>query len=167
MAVASISNKGKNQGWFANQGSLYLHWRNGPFQWISLEFYVIFKPISVINGWCISYEIGLKWLSLDFTDDKSILIQVMAWCRQATSHHLCQCWPRSMSPSGVTRPQWVNSLRPSDAIWHHRTWSSLVDNARWHQAITQTNVDLSSVRSCGFRLRPIAQEFLKKVLGNY
>ena len=32
----------------------------------------------------------------------------MAWCRQATSHYLSQCWPRSMSPNGVTRPQWVN-----------------------------------------------------------
>ena len=33
----------------------------------------------------------------------------MAWCRQATSHYLSQCWPRSMSPYGITRPQWVNS----------------------------------------------------------
>ena len=29
----------------------------------------------------------------------------MAWCRQATSHYLNQCWPGSMSPNGVTRPQ--------------------------------------------------------------
>ena len=28
--------------------------------------------------------------------------------RQATSHYLSQCWPSSMSPCGVTRPQWVN-----------------------------------------------------------
>ena len=32
-------------------------------------------------------------MSLDFTDDKSTLAQVMAWCRQATSHYLSQCWP--------------------------------------------------------------------------
>ena len=32
----------------------------------------------------------------------------MTWCHQATSHYLSQCWPRSMSPCGVTRPQWVN-----------------------------------------------------------
>ena len=32
----------------------------------------------------------------------------MAWCRQATSHYLSQCWPTSPSPYGVTRPQWVN-----------------------------------------------------------
>ena len=39
--------------------------------------------------------------------DKSTLVQVMAWCRQATSHYLSQCWPRSVLPYGVTRPQWV------------------------------------------------------------
>ena len=27
--------------------------------------------------------------------DKSTLVQVMAWCRQATCHYLSQCWTRS------------------------------------------------------------------------
>ena len=31
----------------------------------------------------------------------------MAWYRQATSHYLSQCWPRSMSPNSVTRSQRV------------------------------------------------------------
>ena len=35
-------------------------------------------------------------------DDDSTLVQVMAWCRQATSHYMSQCWPRSMSPYGVS-----------------------------------------------------------------
>ena len=47
-------------------------------------------------------------MSLDLNDEKSTLVQVMAWCHQATSHYLSQCWPRSLSPYGVTRPQWVN-----------------------------------------------------------
>ena len=51
-------------------------------------------------------------MPLDLTDDKSTLVQVMAWCRQATSHYLRQCWPRFMSPYGVTRPQWVNEQHP-------------------------------------------------------
>ena len=46
----------------------------------------------------------------DLTDDKSTLVQVMAWCRQATSHYLSQCWARSMSPNCVTRPQWVKII---------------------------------------------------------
>ena len=77
----------------------------GKFEW---NFrYVIFKWILVSNGWGISFEIVLIWMSLDFTDDQSTLVQVMAWCRQAISHYLNQCWPRSPTPYGVTRPQWV------------------------------------------------------------
>ena len=63
----------------------------------------------MIHDWDISYEIAPWWLSLDLTDDKSTLVQVMAWCRQATSHYLNQCWPRPMLPCGVTRPQWVKA----------------------------------------------------------
>ena len=51
-------------------------------------------------------------MPLDQTDDKSTLVQVMAWCRQATSHYLSQCWHRFLSPNGATRPQWVNLLTP-------------------------------------------------------
>ena len=56
----------------------------------------------------ISCEITVRWMSMDLTDDKSILVQVMAWCRQTTSHYRTQCWPRSMPPYSVIRPQWVN-----------------------------------------------------------
>ena len=73
---------------------------------------VIFNLISVTDGWGISCKIALRWMPLDLPDDKSTLVQVMAWCRQATSHYLSQCWPRFMSPYGVTRPQWVNNGRP-------------------------------------------------------
>ena len=72
--------------------------------------YIIFKLTLGNGGWGISYEIALRWMPQDLTDDKSTLVQVMAWCRQATSHYLSQCWPRSMSPNGVTRPQWVKPL---------------------------------------------------------
>ena len=70
--------------------------------------YVIFKRILVIDGWGISCEITLIWMSLDLNDEKSTLVQVMAWCRQAPSHYLSQSWPRSLSTYGVTRPQGVN-----------------------------------------------------------
>ena len=46
------------------------------------------------------------------TNDKSTLVQVMAWCCQATSHYLSQCWPSFLLPYGITRPQWVKTLRP-------------------------------------------------------
>ena len=53
--------------------------------------HVIFKQILVTNDWGISCEIALTWMSLDFTDDQSALVQVMAWCHKATSHYLSQC----------------------------------------------------------------------------
>ena len=79
----------------------------GKFEW---NFrYLILQIISVIDGWGISRERALRWMSTDFIDDKSTLDQVMAWCRQATSHYLSQCWPRSMSSYGITGPQWVKN----------------------------------------------------------
>ena len=69
--------------------------------------HIIFKQILVIDDWGISCECALIWMSLDFADDQLTLVQVMAWCRQATSHYLSQCWPRSLSPYGVTMPQWL------------------------------------------------------------
>ena len=66
------------------------------------------------------WNFRLKSMSLDFTDDKSTLVQVMAWCHQATSHYLSQCWPRFMSPYGATGPQWVKFLlintAPTDGL---------------------------------------------------
>ena len=43
-------------------------------------------------------------------DDESTLVQVMAWCRQATSHYLSHLWLSPLSLYGVARPQWVNSI---------------------------------------------------------
>ena len=86
----------------------------------------------------------------------STLVLVMArwlqagltWCPQATSHYLSQCWPSTMSPYWITRPQRVNefshmylllllwhqgnpeqyeshisrSPRMMTVNWQHRTW---------------------------------------------
>ena len=81
--------------------------------------YVIFKRILVIDGWGISCEIALIWMSLDLSDDQSTLVQVIAWCRQATSHYLSQWWPRSLSPYGVTRPQWVKVKNMNEHFSNH------------------------------------------------
>ena len=95
----------------------------GKIEWNFVH--VIFKQILVIDGWGISCEITQVWMSLEFTDDQSTLVQVMAWCRQAASHYLGHCWPRFVSLYGVTRPQWVNSLWPSDTMCWHKSGSTL------------------------------------------
>ena len=80
----------------------------------------------------------MYWLQVNGTEpcyDKSTLVQVMAWCHQATSHYLSQCWPRSMSPYEATRPQRVNACNPVDLLhnlWEHN-WdiNSLVPGRFW------------------------------------
>ena len=78
---------------------------------------VFFKLISWMDTLSNSCETALRSMPQNPSDDKSTLVQVMAWCRQAASHYLSQCCPRSLSPYGVTRPQWVNT------VWCRLLWS--------------------------------------------
>ena len=73
--------------------------------WMS-NFQVIFCAFF-IHIWYICCEIVLKWMPLDNSDDKSTLVKVMAWCREATRHYLNQCWHNLMSPYCVAKPRWV------------------------------------------------------------
>ena len=68
---------------------------------------VILRCDAVITFMSISNSFAFRRMVQDPTDDKSTLVQVMAWCSQKTSHYLHQCWLRSMTLYGVTRPQWV------------------------------------------------------------
>ena len=68
-------------------------------------------------------------------DEKSSLVQIMAWCRQATSQFLNQCWPSSMLPYGVTRPQSFNkSMEPrvkeNESNWR-QTFTSVSVTLKW------------------------------------
>ena len=58
----------------------------GHFMWVILQL------ISVIDGWGIHCKIPLRLMSLNLIVDNSTLVQVIALCRQATSHYpnLCQ-----------------------------------------------------------------------------
>ena len=116
----------------------------GKFAW---NFrYVIFKWILVVDGWGISCKIALILMSLDFADDQSTLVQVIAWCRQATSHYLRQCWSRSLSPYGVTRPQWVNwqqSIIGSDNGLAPNRQQSHYLNQWWYSLLTHLSITRS------------------------
>ena len=51
------------------------------------------------------------------------MVQVVAWCREATSHYLGQNWSRSMSPYGISRLQWVKLVTSWD---YFRTIKSVI-----------------------------------------
>ena len=102
------------EGW-SLLNAVLTHWPLGNLN--EIFRHVIFKQILVIDGWGISCEIVLLWISLDFTDGQSTLVRVMAWCRQATSHYLSQCWP--WTPVAIwchyptmswwiIKPKWIN-----------------------------------------------------------
>ena len=55
-----------------------------------------FQTNSTINMLSIFCEIAIRWMPQHLTNHKSTLVQVMARCRQVTSHYLSQCWPRSL-----------------------------------------------------------------------
>ena len=46
----------------------------------------IFSLVLLIGIFRSSHNNALWWMPQDLTDDKSILVQVMAWCRQAWRH---------------------------------------------------------------------------------
>ena len=68
--------------------------------------YEIIRSSRKRNQW-------FRRMPLDLSDVMSTLFQVMTWWCQAASHYLRQYWPRSMSPCGVTRPQWVQQRKKS------------------------------------------------------
>ena len=69
---------------------------------------VNFELLSMINILSIFCKIAIRLMPKHITDHKSTLVRVMAWCRQATSYYLSQCWPR---------PQWVNPFDAESRIF--------------------------------------------------
>ena len=70
---------------------------------------VIFKMQLLILFWWLIYSDHCRimpsdeWHRTCITWDESALVKVMAWCHQAPSHYLSQCW----LIHGVTRLRWV------------------------------------------------------------
>ena len=62
----------------------------------------------------------------------------MAWCCQAPSHYLSQCWPIFMSPYSFTRTQWVNKWNIS-VLWGYSStvlvMTSLTNYIKYSSAI--------------------------------
>ena len=46
------------------------------------------SSVSVIDGLCISCEIASSWMSVDLNDDKSTMVQVMAWYLMPSANKL-------------------------------------------------------------------------------
>ena len=91
---------------------------------------------------CRPRSIALRWMPQKTFDNQSTLVLVMAWCHQATSHYLNQCWPWSMSPYGLTKLKGVNSMgNISDFV---KVYVSRFFESHSHMAMSQRSPQLCS-----------------------
>ena len=91
----------------------------------------IIHLILLIGIFTSSKDNVLRWMPRDLTDYKSTLVQVMAWCCQATRHYLSQCWPCSMASPGHNEfKSWI----PTE--YHIHTWHSYLSNMNVVQSIS-------------------------------
>ena len=68
------------------------HWPWGGVAVIQ-RVYIMFKVIIQNIGFSTGSEIALRQIPQHLTNENSTLVPVIAWCHQAPSHYLSQCWP--------------------------------------------------------------------------
>ena len=90
-------------------------------------FFNIIKSIDILSN---TWETGLnKWIPHNPFDEMLTLLQVMAWCRQATSHYLSQCCPRYMASLGHNElPHWFlvdMAVNLGASPWNTFCWLNL------------------------------------------
>ena len=125
-------------------------WRGGNnFEIITLK---LVYQIDILRN---SYEIVLWRMPKHQIRDKSTLVQVMAWCHQATSHYLSQCWPSSLSPYGITRPQWVKNMNLKKD--HHTGGQRFIPSPKHERCLGITSCKMSWSFSLLY-LRPLLPE---------
>ena len=120
MDIMQIKGSSVNNGWPVNLNYLLAELSRLKVNVMYLHFISFLKKYNSPSGLIktvnlmVTNVFPVKLLSCQChspTDDKS----TMAWCQQATMHFLSQCWPRSMSPYGITMPQ--------KSKFDHRHWA--------------------------------------------
>ena len=76
-----------------------------------LEFWNSHFQTQIFNCSSCRTEVALRWTPQNLSDQKSTQVQVMTWCRHATSHYLSWYWPKFLSPyhMAIASLQWVKS----------------------------------------------------------
>ena len=103
--------------------TLVVNWQNWLFTLFHQSRSVLSpNPIEALAKWpafsnklifCWNIIIMLIQISLKFVhnctiNNKSALVQIMAWCWKVTSHYLNQWWSDFLMQIYVAWPQWVN-----------------------------------------------------------
>ena len=85
-----------------------------------------FKRIFMDENVRILTNISLKFVPKGLINNIPALSQIMAWRRPGDKPLSEPMMVNLLTHICVTRPQWVNSLWPSDTIWWHRSGSTLL-----------------------------------------
>ena len=130
------------------------------------------------DGWGVSWEITLRWIPLVLTDDKSTLVQVMAWCRQALPEPMLTqtssvtslqsvegtkplstiIWPKSETPYGFTEPQWVKiSMTP--CFWSQYQLTVFMQEIAQHYQLTVFMQEIAQHYQLTVFMQEIAQYY--------
>ena len=94
-----------------------IHWMNFNETdiWVNQRLLLTLEPKPLSEPMLMPQDLTeLQWMSLDFIDDQSTLVKVLAWCHEADPDLCCH-----MASPGH------NELTPSDAIQRCRTGSTL------------------------------------------
>ena len=118
--------------------------------------YVTFKRILVIASWGISCEIALTWMSLDFIDDQSTLVQVMVITSANFDLHPC----RHMTSLGHNISMWMAQSTFDDT-------STLIRVMAWSRRATSHYLSQFWPTSMSLTMPQCHRSYLcKKVLWN-
>ena len=85
----------------------------------------IFKCIFLNENVLISIDISLKFVAEVSINNIPALVQIMAWRRPREKPLSEPMTVSLLTHICVTRPQWVNTLWPSNVIWQCRFGSTL------------------------------------------
>ena len=170
LKLIHVSKRGPNElGWWCSDSISH---QNQAIYWLCKQatgsilcLKICVDHWSAIDG--ISKSLHRKWLGhllwnyfqMNATRPHwwsvNTLVQVMAWCCQATSHYLSQCWPSSVSPYGVTRPQWRIKKNMEHNIHYRKELqqSTYIKNQEW--------IMTSTIPGCWFMLTSSCQSDFK------
>ena len=123
--------------WTCLQMVSYFIYASVCFQIRKFQTQLIWTDISSIEVNC-----SLEWMPEDRVGDRSILVQIMAWCPQATSHYLLKGRSRCMSPYGLSRPKCVKRFSMYPQHVYGSQWISAIFKRvsalyRWPTLATQ------------------------------
>ena len=131
------------------------HWPLGDVAVIlnKINYFQAHYRDSILSPQC---EITLGWMPQCFMNEKSTMVQVMAWCHQATCHYLSECWSRPMLPCAIPRPQWVKlshmlTAHNQDLCWHETRGSSTPSQCPKRRLFVRSR-EVSKARDWYFKL---------------